>query len=223
MVGIGEPAPPQHWEDRGDAEAIRGQGTGEEGSSQHSGKVASAHKGGRRPRDQAERLRWAQGSQAFSVGTGAFSITLPSWSMCMPGGHPQTQTHRSEACGVLWGFSLPCPSQGAPGRSSWGLWQCPPPVGAASQAEDQRWGDQCRQRARTHPHGGICAPCVWALVTLPHSGPGLRTLRGWPFHRPHQHDRSGTLAKLSLTCYPCRTREAPSGFQSLSDIHQPTS
>lgn len=31
VVGIGEPAPPQHWEDREGAEAIRGQGTGEEG------------------------------------------------------------------------------------------------------------------------------------------------------------------------------------------------
>ena len=88
------------------------------GSSQRSGKVASAHGSGPRPREQAERLRRAQGSQAFSVDTGAISITLPPWSMCVPGGHPQTQTHCSKACGVLWGFSLPCPSQGAPGRSS---------------------------------------------------------------------------------------------------------
>lgn len=175
VVGIGEPAPPQHWEDREGAEAICGQGTGGEGSSQRSWKVASAPKGGRRPREQAERLRRAQGSQAFSVGAGAFSITPTSEHVCAWGPSSNTDTpQRGLWCSV--GVLSPLPQPRGPRKEQLGAVAMPPPVGAASQAEDQRWGDHCRQRARTHPHGGICAPCVWALVTLPHSGPGLRTL-----------------------------------------------
>ena len=96
------------------------------GSSQGSGKVASARGGGPRPREQAERLRPAQGSQAFSVGTGATAITPPPGSTCVPGGHPQTDTPQRG----LWrsvGVLSPLPQPRGPRKEQLGAVAMPLP------------------------------------------------------------------------------------------------
>lgn len=72
-------------------------------------------------------------------------------------------------------------------------------------------------------HMGVYVPPMRGLVTLPHSGPWSEDPLRLASPPTSQHDGAGTLAKLSLTCYPCRTREAADSFRSMRDIRQPTS
>ena len=121
VVGIGEPAPPQHWEDQEGAEAICGQGTGEEG--QLPGLRESCIGTWGRPQAQRtdRKTEAGSGKPSLQCGNRGHLHHAPTWEHILK--HRHTAGRPVAFCG---GSLSPAPAQGPQEGAAGGCGNAPP-------------------------------------------------------------------------------------------------